>query len=870
MKPTRDERHRATLGNRFRFLVRLLGLLALLAVPAGVVLMHGTMPPPDVGAEAGVEAFRGVLGGGSGLAPHVGAVLVLAGAAVLLVWLLVELVGVLFLVTGRRSAIGLNAVVQVIAAATLLVAVNALSFTNYVRYDATRDRHFTLPADLVNELKRLRSDSPTTVVVLRQGAQSTLVTAPPDAYDDAAQAKVVEKVNDLVAQLREFGPRFNVVALDTKSVKYARRVAELTATRPGLAAELAAAPESSIFFYADEKVTGPADARKYTGRVARMPFRDFYQLDKTASLAAAAGGPPEGQGNLVLLTRGPEAFVRRLLTLDARRPRVALAVIHPLLTTRETVNDYSAAGLRTALVRNGFEVTDIILKQFGRGGPPVPAARTYAESELDRGEARYKLLNLAVAQREALIREIAADTAAADKLIAKADATDAIDPKRKALTDAAQILQAYVGQPIRSEGQVRSIVVQLKTQAGSFQEELAELQKQVSEAGNQYRDLLRDDRAVESRRLTDVPTKLRQYTADADILILPRVTVVDVVRGDTIPSSVFDVSVEQAAVVKEFLAAGKPVLFALGPPVSDGRGPAPGPDAVEALLPQFGIIPGRQTILTDKEAVAIAERQGDPFAGGGSVTAAVSFEAPRLPGQAPNPIAEAFRTTARAVDKSLDLKKGGYRPIYLAPGVAARSPFAPEILLTGPTSFNEDNPVPTADTLPKYEPSRPDDPKRGTREEERRGPFPVGVCVEEKIPADWVGKSGGPQPALAAELAASLALPFDHGVAAACAHLANAAVPRPTVRLVVLGHGGLFTGLQLDGAQETLLVDCLNWQLKRDDALPVAATAETTWQYPRADLTPTQFFQWSVGAFVGLPAAIAVVGLIALMIRKVR
>ena len=723
---------------------------------------------------------------------------------------------------------------QVAAAAVLLVAVNALSLTNYVRYDATRDRRFTLPADLVEELKRLRTDSPTTVVVLRQGAQSTLVTAPPDAYDDAAQAKVVEKVDDLVSQLREFGPRFNVVALDTKSVKYARRVAELTAARPGLAEALAAAPESSIFFYADEKVTERPDGHlAYAGRVARMPFRDFYQLDKTASLAAAADGPAEGQGNLVLLTRGPEAFVRRLLTLDARRPRVALAVIHPLLTTRETVNDYSAAGLRSALERNGFEVTDIILKKFSRSGPPVPAATTYAESELDRGEARYKLLNLAVAQREALIREIAVDTAAADKLIAKADATDAIDPKRRALTDAAQILQAYVRTQIRSETEVRSIVAQLKAQAGFFKEELTELQTQVAEAGDKYRELLRDERAVESRRLTDVPAKLRQYTADADILILPRVTVVDVVRGDTIPSSVFDVSAEQAAVVKEFLAAGKPVLFALGPPVAEGRGgPPAAPDAVEALLPQFGIIPGRQTILTDKEAVAIAERQGDPFAGGGSVTAAVSFDAPRLPGQAPNPIAEAFRTTARAVDQSLDLKKGGYRPIYLAPGVAARSPFAPEILLSGPTSFNEDNPVPTDDALPKYEPSRPDDPRRGTREEERRGPFPVGVCLEAKIPADWVSKPDGPQPALAAELAASLALPFDHGLAAACAHLANAAVPRPTVRLVVLGHGGLFTGLLLDGAQETLLVDCLNWQLRRDAALPVAATAETTWQYP--------------------------------------
>ena len=85
-----------------------------------------------------------------------------------------------------------------------------------------------------------------------------------------------------------------------------------------------------------------------------------------------------------------------------------------------------------------------------------------------------------------------------------------------------------------------------------------------------------------------------------------------------------------------------------------------------------------------------------------------------------------------------------------------------------------------------------------------------------------------------------------------------------------MGHGGLFTGLVLDGAQETLLVDSLNWQLRRDDALPVAPSPETSWSFPRADLTPRQFFQWRWGTFVGLPAAIAVIGLIALMIRKVR
>lgn len=895
MKPTRDERHRATLGNRLRFAARVIGLLALLAVPTGLLLTHGVLPSYDAGIEAAKDGWPPVLRGESGVAPQVGAVAIVAGVVLLALWLAVEFVGAAFLVTGKRTAIGLNTVVQVAAAAVLLVAVNALSFTNYWRQDATRDRRFTLAPELVAELKRLRAESPTTIVVLRQGAQANLLAGAPDAYDDAAQNKVVEKVGDLVAQLREFGPRFNVVVLDTKSTKFERQSADLTRRRPGLAAAIEGAPENSIFFYADEKVvakpraeadrlqggTGPRpavtadpdDAAKslvYPGTIARMAFRDFYQLDKTASIAARGPeGSVEGQGNLVLLTRGPEAFVKRLLTLEARKPRVALAVIHPFLTSRETINDYSAAGLRLALERNGFDVTDIILKKWSRGGPPTPAATTFDESELDRSEARDKLINSGIANREALIREIARDTAAADALIRTADAAKATDDKRKTLTDAAKVVQGYVRTRIASDADLRSVVAQLKSQVEVFKAELAELQAQVGEASAKYRDLLRNERAVESRRVTDVKAKFQQYTADADVLIVPRVSVVDIVRGNVIPSSLFNVSKEQAEVVKEFLKAGKPVLFALGPVVTEPRGPAEGADDVEKLLPQFGVIPGRQTILTDEEATAIAERQGQEFGVAEKLTP-LNFDHADAAGKLPNPVAAAFRTTARAVDKKLDLKRGGYRPIYLAPGVAERSRFTPEIMFTGANSFNEENPVPADDAPPKYEPTRPDDPRRGTRDEERRGPFTVGVAVEAKVPADWFDKPDAKLSTVEVESAAALALPFDGGLTAALTHLANDAVARPTVRLVVLGHGGLFNGLVLDGAQETLLVDSLNWQLRRDDALPVAPSAETTWTFPRADLTPRQFFQWRWGTFVGLPAAIAVIGLIALMIRKVR
>ena len=62
------------------------------------------------------------------------------------------------------------------------------------------------------------------------------------------------RCSGLVAQLREFGPRFNVVVLDAEDDRFERQVKELTRTRPGLAEAIRTAPADSIFFYADEKV----------------------------------------------------------------------------------------------------------------------------------------------------------------------------------------------------------------------------------------------------------------------------------------------------------------------------------------------------------------------------------------------------------------------------------------------------------------------------------------------------------------------------------------------------------------------------------------------------------------------------------------
>jgi hypothetical protein len=891
-----DTRQRTTLGNRFRFLVRVLGLTGGLALPVGWVLAGDALPawPPGPAREA-VPSYGDSLLSLAEKAPElttrIGVIALLAGGAAVALLLLVELFGGLFLVAGRKTAVGTNSALQVALAAALLVVVNAISFGTYWRWDLTRDKQFTLAPELVGELKKLRPDSPTTVVVLQLHKTAGTLSDKPDAYDSAAERKVVEKVKDLVDQLREFGPRFNVAVLDVQEEGYERQLRELTRTRPGLAEAVAAAPENSLFFYPDGKVqrrpraeadklaagkpvlADPADPTRglvYTGPIGRMSFTDFLQLDKTASkeatpaereeLAGLAGGTAfapgvRGKGNLVLLPRGPAAFVRKVLALEERMPRVGLAVIHPLLTSRESYDEYTAAGLRKALEANGFEVTEVILKRWGRGGPPTPAADGYEEYELDRVESRYNLFTLLVSDRELAVKQLAVlqkriDTAP----IAELD----------------RLFGRQLGRRLETENDRRLIRQIVDANVQVRQEELAEFTKALAELTPRYKEAFSNERAVENRRLTDLKAKLGAAVADCDLLIVPRLTVVDLARGDVITPSLFNLAKEQAEVVKEFVKAGKPVLFALGPTNVDRRGGFGGPEAddVEKLLPQLGVELGRQTLVTPVEAEAMAERQNEVLGSSVDVPALV-FDRPASESKPLNPVATAYRVTARAVDRQLEVKKGGFRPVYVSKGTADRLPFAAEIAFSPADAWNEEKPLPEDDAVPKFDPAKPGDPKKGTRDEERRGPFPVGVAVETPIPVDWLDqdKATGFGPASAA---AAAALPFDHGLSAAVVSAAAEVVKRPTVRIVALGHGGLFTGKRLDPAAETLLLHAVNWQLRRDDRLPAEVADGDKWRFPRVDLSARQFRVWHLATFLGLPALIAYFGMIALMVRKVR
>jgi hypothetical protein len=287
---------------------------------------------------------------------------------------------------------------------------------------------------------------------------------------------------------------------------------------------------------------------------------------------------------------------------------------------------------------------------------------------------------------------------------------------------------------------------------------------------------------------------------------------------------------------------------------------------VEALLPRLGVELGRQTILTEVEAQAMAERQSDALGTTADVPPLL-FDLPIPEGQSINPIGSAFLTTARAVDRKLEIKKSGYRPVYVLPGFAERQTFAPEFAFTSRESWNEANPIPEDDSIPRFEPTKPDDPKKGTKDEERRGPFPVGVALEVPVPAEWVRTDGFDD---RQKIAALLPL-FDGGLDAALLTIAaDMGSPRPRVRLVVLGHGGMFTGRKLDPANETLLLHAVDWQLRRTERLPKDLPDAQKWRYPRVALDDRQLTLWRYGAVLGLPLVCGVLGTVVLMARKVR
>ncbi len=846
-----DTRHRTTLGSTFRFAVRLLGLLGLAAglVGGGIVFVEAPRVLTGEFWQSAGTSVGPLLDGTAGTVAQVGAILVGAGVGLLLLWGLVELVGGLFFVAGRKSAEGTFTFGLMALAVAALVVVNWVSAEWYARTDTTRDRRFTLDRELVDELKKLAPNTPTTVLVLQLDKTSPYDPDQPDAVTSAAQQKITEKVLDLIDELRqhpELSARFDVRVLHRRDEKFEEQLKDATDGKPGLREAVEAAPESSIFFASNS-------------RVRRMPFSHFYLLDKTASRGKEGVGKDvnPAAANLVLAPQGKERFVRALVGLERKRPRVGLLTIHPLLTSRNTEDDGAAAftssGLRAALEHDGCEVVDVVLKKGWEAGTGLsPSAATFDESKLEEVEAEYLAASESALESEIELRNLE------------------IVRERVQNAPIAQVeanFKAAVPRGQRTEAEYRQYILNraIDPTARQRRSDADEAKKRAADLEPEYRKLLGDDRIQADRRASDVYARLKATAADCDLLIVPRLTTMNLVNSQVISPSLYPLAKSQTDVVRDFLAAGKPVLFAFGPS-SGGRGFGATSDENETILQRLGIELGTQTVVTTAEALAMKK----PGSFGDRSVKLPPLEVVK----SDNPVAAAFDRANRSVDGTLELKRSGYRPIYLAPRGKAFA-YSPAVLQTTDDAWNEDRPTPEPGGrpgarayYPKFDTAKPDDPKKGTREEERKQKFVVGVAAEVPVPAEWTNPTAAAVQAAAVQ-AATADVGFGPGVAAAVLtpDAFQTKASDKTVRVAVFGHGGFFVGKKLDPGQEALLLSTVNWQLRRDDSLPKDVDAADKWRYPRAALDTREQAYWQAGGVLGLPLIAALLGVVALLFR---
>ena len=848
-----DSRHKTSAGSMFRFFLRGLGLTGLLTFVAGAVLASSTWPElsgePRQAWHVASEAMKGPLGEPA----KVAAFLILISAGAVVAWLLIEVVSGLFLVTGRKSGAGVNNTAQMALAVALVVVVNAISFQHYSRNDATRDKRFTLAPELQDQLRKLDPKSPTTIVVLQMDKTSAAEPDRSDALSSAAQAKIVEKVRDLVEEIREFGPQFDVHVLHTKDEEFDGKLDALTkvgddrelAKKSKLRTAIQTAPENSIFFYHD-------------GRVQRLAFNQFYLLDKTAS--RPEGKPDER--NLVLIPQGKEAFVRKVISVESRRPKVALAVIHPVLTSKYKRDEYSTPGVRKSLELNGYDVVDLVLKKGWDGESPLgPAASSIRESELEKVEARLQLALDDFAEAEAQLQQL--------KLVRE-------KTLKGTLAELDRLFRRVVGRPIDEEADRKRLLDRVVDPNIALREsDLADAKKRQAKYEPEYLEFTRDDALMAARRDPNIKARLRETLAECDLLILSRLTVMTLAERRSVPPGLHNLSKDQAEGIKEYLASGKPAICCFGAgdlgPVQQRPDEPSGPDDVEKLIRRLGVVLGPQVIVTDIEYEGMAEQRTDQFA--------TSEDPPPLRIQdpvklTPNPVAHAFELSNRALAGQLNVVRSGFRPVYFDPAAPATA--TAEILHTAPESWNKNwpdtAPFGSPRYLPKFEATKPTDERKGTRNEERKGSFPIGVAVEVPVPAEWLDDKNAVAAYAASIIGAAAGSPPGFAFATTNPDRFQAAMNKnlKTTRIVVFGHGGLFVGKELDPGRETLLLQSVHWSLNRETEMPRGPDAAGTWQYPRIKLAPVEYSAWRWGTFLGLPLLAAYFGLIVLMLRRLR
>ncbi len=902
------------------FLIRFLGLTGLLVGCVGLVLagLDGLLTSWS-------DLTRTVNETLSGTHPRLSAYLLLSGGLAVVLALLVESLNSVSHTAVSRSGLGVNTAVQVVLAGVLLVGVNVWSSGlkldlfgwkvavpgHYERIDLTRDQAFTLAGPAIEQLKKLQGE--TTVVVLQQHQTNGTFVSKPDQFDAAAERKVVEKVRDLVEQLRELIPQeseegatFRVEVLDThEGEAYYKRLEALGKKNPELRAAIEAAPENSIFFASNRFVQ-------------QMSFNDFYRLNKTASEKAN-----DRHGNLVLNARGAGPILKRILNLEERTPVVGVLVIHEALTTEGAADWYTLRGLGDSLRSSGFDVRDLVLKRLqrgpaGQGGTLVAAVDLLEDSRLDRLQDEHKRIENRLKNLDLLLTRL-------DEL-----ATAVQDPK-KPLREINRLL-VRSGSPWQLRGdEGRKVLLEIIQEEQSYdQRRKKKLLGRQDEVAREL-EVLNTDQAGERRRLNDLKAKFDRFLSECDLVVVPRLTVER--EGSPVAEPrLHDLDEQLVAALRDYLRAGKPILACFGTRNLE-EGPADPPDELEKLLADLGVFFSKRTVLFDAEASSFTgERQlfrsqpldlpvlqtkgsaehdlwpdkqkanqrvvtrrdmflvgswlAGPSVGPLPAVLALAPEPPPLPERSINPVRKSLdlvgeclgtsrgRTLAGASNAEeersplrLILRKP--RPVAVDPELARKLPYETVILATAKTAWNDDHPFSTPGRPePEFEIATGFDPDAGTLDEKRQGAFPVAVAFETAVP----DRIAYPQPTVQAVTVLGLAFP-DPGLsrltqAGVAGRLASLEMPRrERVRVVAIGSGSVFSGKQVPPGEKQLLLDCCNWLLGRNDRL---AERGQEWSYPRVSMSERDKAIWLWTCWLGLPMVFAYLGTVVLLSRRLR
>ncbi len=813
------------LFSRFHALMRLAGLTGFLVGFAALIFGN----PADL-----ISSAKECLSQICSLNFSAPVLISLTGITLGIIAILGEVVIALCFAAGRKSAMGATASVQIFLAVILVLGTNFASFSNYLLLDWTRSQLFTLPKSLKDKLENLKEE--TTIIVCQLHKTYGNFNDKPDRYDYAAEKLVVGKVKDLVDQLREFGPRFNVAVLDVEEESYERKLRELTENAPELRKAIETAPENSIFFWAKKSI-----AENSGELLQRMSFNEFYRLDKTSSQQ-----DNQNRGNLVLLPQGSdglgaaEPFVRRILSLEARKPKIAIAVVDEWLTSKGT-DSFGLAGLRKSLEAQGFEVKDLILRKL-RQRPAASVAYTFDESKLDRLDQRIRSLNLNLERFEKGIASLG-------KMLTQWKST----PIPELEKSYAELLR---GGKLSEESR-KSQVEYFDTELRNITEAKERFTKQKDEAVKD-RSQLDVDSLVEQQRMTDLEAKMNILLADCDLLLVPRPTLHDVITEDrNLPFWLHGLEKAQVNAMQNFMKLGKPVFALLGSNTEPSdQGPVPpgfiANDGFEEMLTKLGFRFGKQTVLFDEEVEGFGEQMAGLLTGGTSVKIPPLLldwneGSGRPPALKPNypekthPIRESLRLTARSQspDKPLELRLRHPRPVYFEPTNGMQLVYNPDLFQTSRDSWNENQPFPEMQgnsgerKAPAYNPDDKD-PNKGTLDAKRRGPFPIGAAAEVPLPADWFAKDEK--------------------------HPKN-------IRIAVIGESWFLVGPDLPPIKERLVMDVCNWLLSRDDFLP---RQSIPWKYPRVELSTQTQNLWLWGCQLGLPGLFAYLGFFVLILRRMR